>query len=331
VKDARPKALSAGKKKIRLVRAYLKGRPIWCTWQVVPRCGLQCVFCEHRAEGMAGAMDLAACRRVAEELGQLGSLMVSLSGGDPFLRDDLPAVVEALARSHFPLLTTHGWLVTRDMARKVWEAGLEAASVTLDHARAEEHDAITGQVGSHVRAVAALAALSRERVREAQQVNVKFRLRGADLSPLPELLRIAAGQGASLTVEPAFPLSADGPTGVAAALRELKGRHPNMRLGRFFLDRLDQALTGGVPGCQAARAFLNVDHRGRVSKCLEFRGPEHQAGDLTREPMARVLGGLRRLHADNACRSCWMSSRGEVEGLYTVKGLLSALPALVRA
>jgi MoaA/NifB/PqqE/SkfB family radical SAM enzyme len=331
VKEPAPRALSPARKKVRLVRAYVKGLPVWCTWQLVPRCGLHCVFCEHRAEGAMGEMDLAACRRVAGELGHLGSLMVSLSGGDPFLRADLEAVVEAVARLHFPLLTTHGWLVTRERARGVWSAGLEAASVTLDHARPEEHDALSGQTGAHARALAALAALSRERVRATQQVNVKFRLRGADLSPLPELLRLASGEGASLTVEPGFPLPADGPRGVAAGLRELKIRHPNLRVGRFFIDRLDEALAGGVPGCQAARAFLNVDHRGRVSKCLEFRGPEHQAGDLLRQRMRQVLPGLRRAHAENTCRSCWMSSRGEVEGLYTVKGLLGALPALVRA
>ena len=328
----RTKALSAAKKKVRLVRAYLKGMPIWCTWQVVPRCGLHCAFCEHRAEGTAEEMDTAACGRVAAELGGLGSLMVSLSGGDPFLRSDLAEVVAAVARLHFPLLTTHGWLVTREKARAVWEAGLEAASVTLDHARADEHDRLVGQPGAHARAVAALEAFAKERVRPAQQVNVKFRMRGADVEPLPELLRLAQRAGASVTVEPAFPLSGgNGSARVASRLGELRARHPNLRVGHFFLDHLDEALSRGVGGCQAARAFLNVDHRGRVSKCLEFRGPEHQAGDLLRQPMPEVLPGLRRLHAENDCRSCWMSSRGEVEGLYTVRGLLGALPALVRA
>ena len=131
-------------------------------------------------------------------------------------------------------------------------------------------------------------------------------------------------------MEPAYPLPGD-LGGVGARLSELRGRHPNLRVGSFFLDRIEQALLGGVPGCQAGRAFFNVDERGRVSKCVEFRRPFDRAGDLSRESFREVLPRLREIHARNDCRACWMASRGEVEGLYTVRGLLSALPALVRA
>ena len=52
-----PPALKASRKKARLVKAYLYGRPIWCTWQVTPRCGSLCVFCEHRSEGAGTELD----------------------------------------------------------------------------------------------------------------------------------------------------------------------------------------------------------------------------------------------------------------------------------
>jgi MoaA/NifB/PqqE/SkfB family radical SAM enzyme len=238
--------------------------------------------------------------------------------------------VAAIARRHFPLLTTHGWQVTGDKARALWEAGLEAATVTLDHADAERQDAAAGQPGSHARALSALESFARSRTRSTQQVNVKTRLGPGNLDGLPALLELATERGATVTVEPAYPLPADlGPVG--ARLRELRSRHSSLRVGPFFLDRIEQALRGGVPGCQAGRAFFNVDERGRVSKCVEFRRPEDRAGDLSREGFREVLPRLRRIQAANDCRACWMASRGEVEGLYTVRGLLQALPALVRA
>jgi MoaA/NifB/PqqE/SkfB family radical SAM enzyme len=327
-------------KKARLVGAYFKGQPIWCTWQVTPRCGSFCVFCEHRAEGASGELDLDGCRRVVDALGRLGSLVVSLSGGDPFLRSDLAEVVGELARSHFPLVTTHGWLVTREKARALWQAGLDAASVTLDHADPARHDAAVGLPGAHARAVSALEALSAERTRASQQVNVKARLFGEDLSGLPALLALAAEHRASVSVEPVFPLptpgastnggAAPGRPSTTTMLRELKARHPNLRTGNFFLERLDQAFGEGVPGCQAGRAFFNVDHRGHVSKCLEFRGPEDRAGDFTKDAPPAVLPRLRAIQAANTCRACWYASRGEVEGLYTVRGFLGGLAELVR-
>lgn len=317
-------------RKLRLLAAYVKGLPIWCSWQVTPRCASFCGFCEHRMEGAFEELDLPAIERVSEELGRGGALMVSLSGGDPLLRQDLPQIVAAIARRHFPLVTTHGWQVTREKARALWEAGLEAATVTLDHALPEAQDAAAGQPGAHARALLALEAFAGSRTRPTQQVNVKTRLRASNRDGLPALLDLARERGATVTVEPAYPLPADlGPVG--AWLRELRARHPSLRVGPFFLDRIEQALRGGVPGCQAGRAFLNVDERGRVSKCVEFRRPEDRAGDLSRETLPEVLPRLRQIHAANDCRACWMASRGEVEGLYTVRGLLQALPALVRA
>ena len=320
-------------RKLRLVGAYVKGLPIWCSWQVTRRCASFCVFCEHRAEGAFEEADLGTIGRISAELATAGSLMVSLSGGDPFLRDDLPEVVATVARHHFPLVTTHGWLVTEEKARALWGSGLAAASVTLDHADPARQDAQTGQPGSQARALRALRAFADTRSRAAQQVNVKVRLGEESLAGLDGLLRLAADFGASVSVEPGFPLPADLPSGpsVTSRLKELRARHPNLRVGPFFLDRIEQALAGGVPGCQAGRAFFNVDHRGRVSKCLEFRGPEDVMGDLSRESFRDILPRLRRVHEANACRACWMSSRGEVEGLYTVRGLLQALPAWVRA
>jgi MoaA/NifB/PqqE/SkfB family radical SAM enzyme len=323
-------ALSAGAKRARLLAAFLKGRPVWCTWQVTPRCGSFCALCDHRAEGETGELDLSGCRAVVRELGRLGSLLVSLSGADPFLRTDLPEIVGELAGAHFPILTTHGWSVTRDKAHEVWRRGLLGASVTLHDADPGAHDDAVGMPGSHARALAALRLLADERVRASQQVNVKVSLTGRDEGRLPGLLRLAERHGASLTVELPFPLSHAGAPGLAARLRKLKAAHPNLRTSDFFLDHVEQALGGGVPACRAGRSFFNVDHRGRVSKCLEFRGAEDRAGDLSAEGGGRVMERLLARSASNSCQACWMSSRGEVEGLYTWRGFVGGLATLVR-
>ena len=132
---------------------------------------------------------------MAAELGQRSSLLVSFTGSEPFLRDDLPAIVAATAARHFPLLVTNGWLVSPARARAVWEAGLEAATVSMEDALPERHDALTGVPGSHARAVSALETLARERTRRTQRVNVRTRLRGGDLDPLERVLELASPTG----------------------------------------------------------------------------------------------------------------------------------------
>jgi MoaA/NifB/PqqE/SkfB family radical SAM enzyme len=324
-------SLSTAGRKAGLLRAYLQRRPLWCSWQLTRRCESYCMFCEHRLEGAEAELDLAGCKRVAAQLSRLGSLLVSLTGGEPFLRPELPEIVGLLAQSHFPLLTTHGWLVTPARARAVWSAGLEAASVRLDFADAEAHDRAAGLPGAHARALGALATLSGERVRKGQRVNVQVRLRDGDLAPLEGLLEVAARHDASVTVEPAFPAPAGRAAGLSRQLAALRRRHSRLRGGAHHLARMDEALAGGVAGCQAGRTFFNIDHRGRVSKCVEFQGPADRAGSLAEGEADLVLRDLQALCTDNPCRSCWSAYRGEVEGLYSVRGLVTALPELVRS
>ncbi len=326
-------SLSAAARKARLVRAFLRGEPVHCTWQLTPRCESFCHFCEHRAEAAAEALDAAACARIAAELGRRSSLLVSFTGADPFLREDLPEVVRAVAARHFPLLVTNGWLVGRERARAVWTAGLEAASVALEDADPDGHDALTGQPGSFARAEAALLALAAERTRRSQRVNVRARLRGIDISPLEGLLRLAARHGATVSVEAAFPLPAAGKDAgdLARRLRELRRRHPNLRTSAHALEGLASALSGGVGGCLAGRAFFNVDHRGHVTKCLEFRAPADRLGTLPGDGEGTLAPRLRAAHAANDCRACWYASRAEVEALYTLRGFLSGVRTLVTA
>jgi MoaA/NifB/PqqE/SkfB family radical SAM enzyme len=288
------------------------------------------MFCEHRLEGLDEELPLAGCARVAEELAAGGALVVSLTGGEPFLRPDLADIVRIVAAHHYPLLTTHGWLVTRDKARALWEAGLEGATVRLQHARADRHDEAAGLPRAHARALEAVAAFAQERT-AAQRVNVKVRVESAgDLDGLEELLGATAALGASLTVEPGFPLGG-GEGGVSSRLLALKRRHRSLRSSAAYLARFDEAIVSGVGGCQAGRAFVNVDHRGRVSKCVEFQGEGDRVGDLTRERWNDLAPRLRTISAANTCTSCWYGSRGEVEGLYSARGLVAALPALVRS
>ncbi len=328
-----PGGLSSTSRKARLVRAYVRGEPVHCTWQLSPRCESFCHFCDHRAEGSAGELDASACAAVAAELGRSASLIVSFTGSEPFLREDLAAIVSSVAARHFPLLVTNGWLVTPRRARAVWEAGLEAATVAIEDGLPEAHDALAGVPGSHARAVRAVESLAAERTRRGQRVNVRTRLRGADVGPLERVLALASRLGATVTLEAGFPLPAlDGDAaGLAARLRDLKRRHPHLRGSGLAPEAMGQAVSGGVPGCLAGRAFFNVDHRGRVTKCVEFRGAADTAGELPADPSERVRARLREAHAVNQCRACWYSSRAEIESLYTVSGFIAGLRTLVTA
>jgi len=325
--------LSGTARKARLARAFLRGDPVHCTWQLSPRCESFCHFCDHRSAAAAEELNASACAAIAEALGRDASLLVTFTGSEPFLRADLAAIVAATARRHFPLLVTNGWLAGAEAARAVWEAGLEAATVSIEDALPERHDLVTGVPGSHARAVRALAALSGERTRPTQRVNVRTRLAGPDLDPLERVLVLASRFEATVTVEAAFPLPVldGGAAAVVSRLVELRRLYPHLRSASSALEAVGQALRGGAPGCLAGRAFFNVDHRGRVSRCVVHRGASDRVGTLPVDAPPGVRSRLRAAHAASDCRACWYGSRAEVEALYTVRGFLSGLKTLVTA
>jgi len=317
-----------------LAQAFLWRRPVLATWQL-SRCGdLACGPCED-AEIGGDWTDVESCAAIARSLNAWGSLVVSLeSGADPFLHPNLPGVVRAIGAWHLPVLTTAGWLVTRDRARAVWAAGLVEAAVTLHAGDGRSHDARSGVPGSHRRALGALRLLIEERQMPWQSVVVRAELHGdrtAALDDLGSLLEATRGDAVPVVVEPPA-LGGDPQDGAALArdLLALKRREPRIRNSVWFLTQVERAVAGGVPSCGAGRRSLHIDHRGSASRCPEYRQPSDRVGDLHQLDAGAVLGSLRRLADRDGCRRCWRTWRGEVEGLYSWRGALRALPELLR-
>jgi MoaA/NifB/PqqE/SkfB family radical SAM enzyme len=332
--------LSPVRKKARLVRAYLLGRPIWASWQVTYACNFRCGFCSYwqdevnfSTEARAREASLNDIRHAAGKLAALGSLMINLSGGEPFLRADFPEIVAVVAERHIPLVTTNGWPVTEENARAAWEAGLWGASVSLDFYDRAAHDAHRGMSTAAERARNALRILSRTRTRPQQRVNLLCVLNGRNLGEVEHLIRYAVEQGASFMVQPYAPIKNGNPDYIpryasSGHLLMLRRRYPSFRSNPWFLNRFDQFYAErGVAGCRAGKAFFNIDNFLNVQKCVEFR-PEPIGNLRTLEPH-ELVRRLREQHERNHCTACWYNCRGEIEALYSPSGLMASLPKLL--
>lgn len=332
--------LSPARKKLRLVKAYVSRKPIWCSWQVTYACNYRCVFCDYwkeevnySAEARAREASLDEIRSASDKLGEIGSMIVSIGGGEPLLRRDLSEIVAAIARQHFPVLTTNGSLVTEQRARELWEAGLWGVSVSLDSSKDADHDSNRGVPGSAERARYALQVFSATRQHSCQRVNLICVLTERNLGEMEPLLRLASAHDATLTVQPysslkraaqrtttAVPIGED----ATAQLLRLKRRYSNFLSSRFFLTNLDIFhRQHGVSDCRAGQAFFNIDNFLNVQKCVEFRA--EPIGNLRELSPKDLLHRLRAERNRNACKACWYNCRGEVEALYTRGGLLERL------
>jgi cyclic pyranopterin phosphate synthase len=118
------------------------GRPLTdLRVSVTDRCNFRCRYCMprehfdhgHRYLPRAEILSFEEISRVVSALRPLGLKKVRLTGGEPLLRQDLPKLVEMLAR--VPgldlALTTNGSLLAKQ-ARALRDAGLGRLTVSLD-------------------------------------------------------------------------------------------------------------------------------------------------------------------------------------------------------
>ncbi|MBE3069663.1 MAG: radical SAM protein [Planctomycetes bacterium] len=331
---AAPTALSTREKKLRLVRAYLGRHPVWCAWQVTYRCNFRCRICSYWKERHSPEEELSVgdFERGARNLARNGSMLINLAGGEPMLRQDIDGVVAAVARWHFPFLTTNGWRLAPDRARRLWEAGLWGASVSIDYADAARHDAQRGVRGAFDEAVRAVRTLRDTRTAPHQRVNVMAVLTADNQDSIEGVAALAQQLGANFMVQPYGVLKTGDASHrprppVSERLLDLRRRYGGFLSNPYFLSRFDAALDGGVGGCRAGASTFNIDQEGLVAKCVEDRG--RPVGSILETPAPVLAKRLRRRWRTNRCRACWYNCRGEVEALYTLRGLASALPMLV--
>jgi len=330
-----PPRMSLAKRKARLAYAYLRRRPVWCTWQVTYRCNFRCRFCPYwKRPAVPDLQTVADFQRGARALAEFGSLFVSMAGGEPLLRKDFVDIVSAVSRYHFPFVTTNGWHVTPELARALWKADLAGASVSLDYADAGRHDAARGRKGAFERAIAALEVFRDTRVARYQRVNMMAVLMNDNLEEIEPLLKLATGLGVNFMVQPYAPEKNKTDRfvhrgSVAAELVRLKRCYPRFLSNTHFLSLFDKARDVGVGECRAGRAFFNIDDTGDVAVCVEKM--HEPVGNLRTDAVSDIIARLSEAAAKVDCRACWHNCRGEVESLYSVRGVFRSLPILLVA
>ena len=312
-------------KNARFFKSYMLRRPVWCSWQLTDRCNFRCKFCSvWKKPPGSGEMTLEEIRCSAEKLALIGPMMVSMTGGEPLLRKDLASIVRTIGRHHFTFISTNGWLVTREIARELAKAGLWGVGVSLDYADPKRHDEARGIPGAHQRAMEALKRFQKERINGRPQVNLMFTLMHDNFNELPKLAQLTSEIGCNFRVQEYSNLKTKDddlqyPRPVAKELLKLQREFPNFVTNPVVLEKFDEAITSGVPGCVAGRYMINIDPRGNVAKC-----PEDQAnpvGHILKDDNKVLLERLRMRHRKNTCKSCWYNCRNEIEVCYTFRGM----------
>ncbi len=116
---------------------------------VTYRCNLRCSFCglcELRENTDKSELTTEEWRMVYDSAERLGTLITSISGGEPLLRKDLESIIEYATKKNISVhLCTNGTLIDKNRAKILEEAGTKTISFSLDSDVEEIHDSIRGK------------------------------------------------------------------------------------------------------------------------------------------------------------------------------------------
>jgi SynChlorMet cassette radical SAM/SPASM protein ScmE len=129
---------------------------------ITDRCNLRCSYCSHFSSASETGTDLPTGEwlRFFDELGRCGVMRVTLQGGEPFCREDLPELIAGIVKNRMRYsILTNGTLVTGAMAAELaLTRRCESVQVSIDGSIPLTHDAFRGK-GNFDKAIRGLEAL----------------------------------------------------------------------------------------------------------------------------------------------------------------------------
>jgi len=257
--------------------------PLSGSIELTHRCNLKCAHCYlgvAAAGGETGKAELSTAQvlSVLDQATEAGCLNLLITGGEPMLRQDFPAIYRH-AKQNGLLVTvfTNGTLITDDILDLFSELPPRQVEISLYGATAATYEAVTGAPGSFERCLAGIQSLLDARLhvglktilmtlnrheffaiqQMAEDMGVRFRFDAAitpclNGDPAPLQLRVSAEE---------------------AVAKEMADKERIKKWCDFFAKHGNVASTGILYQCGAGVTAFHIDPYGCLRPCLMVAEP----------------------------------------------------------
>lgn len=298
--------------------------PLTVGWAITKRCNARCTYCGKWKDDHDDTLHEEAVS-LCNQFIEAGTRIISLTGGEPLIRDDLGELVDRLkSRDIRIILATNGILVPKsmDVIRRI-----DRLNISIDGPK-DVHERYRGQ-GSFNQAMEAIKA--------AKSIGVSVLLQavihGANVHRVPELLSLAESQSCKINLQPigqtlvehameegSFPEPEDMRRAFAQIIKEKK--KSGGRLIENSLPALRHILRwpkGEALVCRSRVISCRVEPDGHVHNCGRKRNNLEET-DYREHGFLQAFRSLPVM----TCTDCWCSSRFELNMLATMNPLFMA-------
>lgn len=314
--------------------------PILGNLAVTYRCNNACFMCDlpkpwfYKARGQE-ELETTGMKKLIDDFADLGTMGLSLTGGEPTLRADCFALLEhAAKRGMLPHLNTNAYtLQTPDQVRALIASGVESMNISLDGAIPETHDRLRRAKLGFERVARATELVLAQRRGRNPAITYTFVVGPENHHEIEAFIALARQRGIdSVSFIPlhncyrgAQPLSPEH----IAEMEESMARLRAVRRGDDeFVDNSDgylslfpRAFRGDTSPlrCFVGYNHLLADCYGNVYPCAFFCETGRPAGNVHDTPLAELWygPGYQQLRKDlRHCGECYWNCHTEMNLLY---------------
>lgn len=171
--------------------------PAKVAWDVTYRCNMRCKHCHLWQVREHNDLTTEEARKLISELKRLGTIHLSFSGGEPFIRSD---IFDLLSYANEMGLTTAAntngtKLASPEYAKKACETGLGTVFISLDGAGPETHNYMRGRPYAFDSALKAIDNIIEQRNGPAPQVFINTTVTQSNMDDLEKIMALGREHG----------------------------------------------------------------------------------------------------------------------------------------
>lgn len=290
--------------------------------EVTERCNLNCTHCMEGGSKNESEMSLEDIKKVIDQLRMLGVFRLVLTGGEPFMRDDIVEILEKCNNSFMKAIVfTNGLLITDEIINKIKDMNI-MIRFSIDGATPETHDKIRGN-GSFEKTV----DIMKKCVENGIDIAISATINSVNFDQYMDIVKLAESLGVKeleLSEVNLFGNAKDNEYLMLSKDQLSKMREYNLKLayscesfkrGMGFERQYEQALKRSERkhACNAGVSMCYIKSNGNVYPCILFKNyDEFKAGNVKEEFLfniwneSSIFKKMRELNINDipSCNGC---------------------------
>ncbi len=232
--------------------------------ELTHHCNLHCYYCYQASYPQQPELTLQQWRTVLKQLAEMGTLYITFSGGEPFLRDDFLEILASTRKHDFAVsIISNGLLITREWAAGLADLGVMDVGISLHAANAILHDELSGAIGSFNDALQAIRLLTAQGVK----VLIKHSVSSANFGEYTMLEKIADEEGCGFECDSGI-LPSERKTISPYALSREQQRTFLKDMGIKPITSCSTTRDESALHCDAGRSLCGIAPNGDVYPCI---------------------------------------------------------------